>query len=101
MTENLDIHSQTKYCNIIRDIVGNPFAPIYIDRTKLTPDILSISQNIYDNTTALCEQFASNYIKILADAVEEAGLDALLPHLRSKQPHMKGCFVIDLILNKE
>jgi hypothetical protein len=42
-------------------------------------------------------------LAVLADALEEAGcFDAdLLGHLRSPGPHARGCFVINLLLNKE
>ena len=40
---------------------------------------------------------------ILADALEEAGCcdEQILNHCRSGGPHLRGCWVIDLILNRE
>jgi hypothetical protein len=39
---------------------------------------------------------------VLADALEEVGADrALLDHLRSPGPHVRGCFVVDALLGKE
>lgn len=40
---------------------------------------------------------------ILADALEEAGCEdeAILNHCRSGGPHLRGCWVIDLILGRE
>ena len=41
-------------------------------------------------------------LSVLADALEEAGCDeAVFGHLREKGPHVRGCWVIDLILGKE
>jgi hypothetical protein len=42
-------------------------------------------------------------LAVLADALEDAGCtDAeLLWHLRSEGPHVRGCWPVDLILNKE
>lgn len=42
-------------------------------------------------------------LAILADALEDAGCDstAILDHLRSPGPHVRGCWVLDLILGKE
>jgi hypothetical protein len=42
-------------------------------------------------------------IAVLADALEDAGGgDAeLLAHLRGPEPHVRGCWAIDLVLGKE
>jgi hypothetical protein len=39
----------------------------------------------------------------LADALEEAGCtDAdMLAHCRGERPHVRGCWVVDLVLGKE
>jgi hypothetical protein len=39
---------------------------------------------------------------VLADALEEAGCqDAdILVHLRGPEPHVRGCWVVDLLLGK-
>jgi hypothetical protein len=46
---------------------------------------------------------AFDHLPILADAVEEAGCsdEALLGHLRGPDPHVRGCWAVDLILGKE
>jgi hypothetical protein len=39
----------------------------------------------------------------LADALEEAGCDndGILSHCRGPGPHVRGCWVVDLVLGKE
>jgi hypothetical protein len=39
---------------------------------------------------------------ILADALEEAGCDQpdILAHCRGPGPHVRGCWVVDLVLGK-
>ena len=39
---------------------------------------------------------------ILADALQDAGCDNedILSHCRSEGPHVRGCWVVDLILGK-
>ena len=39
---------------------------------------------------------------ILADALEEAGCTSgdILGHCRGARPHVKGCWVVDLVLGK-
>jgi hypothetical protein len=40
---------------------------------------------------------------VLVDALEEAGCTNtdILGHLRGAEPHVRGCWVIDLLLGKE
>jgi hypothetical protein len=39
---------------------------------------------------------------ILADALQDAGCEdeALLSHCRGDSPHVRGCWVVDLLLGK-
>jgi hypothetical protein len=55
-----------------------------------------IAQKIY-------EERAFDRMPILADALEEAGCDNadILGHLRGGGEHVRGCWVIDLVLGKE
>jgi hypothetical protein len=56
---------------------------------------------------ALCEgiyqQSSLDGLPILADALEEAGCDSadILGHCRQAGEHVRGCWVIDLLLGKE
>lgn len=46
---------------------------------------------------------AFDRLPILADALEEAGCtdEAILSHCRGPGPHVRGCWVVDLLLEKE
>jgi hypothetical protein len=41
-------------------------------------------------------------LPVLADALEEAGCDeqTILSHCRSEGPHVRGCWVLDLLLDR-
>jgi hypothetical protein len=83
---------------IVRDIFGSPFRPTTIDSAWLAWDggtIPGIAQGIY-------EEAAYNRLPILADALEDAGCaDAdILDHCRGGGPHVRGCWVVDLLLGK-
>jgi hypothetical protein len=58
--------------------------------------VVKLTQSIYE-----CPRFDD--LPILADALEEAGCDNadILAHLRGPGPHVRGCWVVDLLLNKE
>ena len=51
---------------------------------------------------AIYEARAFDRLPILADALEEAGWtdNAILTHLRSAGPHVRGCWALDLVLGK-
>ena len=57
--------------------------------------ILKLAQAIYDDR-------AFDRLPVLADALEEAGChDAdILAHCRAPGPHVRGCWVVDLLLGK-
>jgi hypothetical protein len=77
---------------LLRDIVGNPFRP---PPALLTPDIVGLARAMYDS-----RDFGRT--AELADALEAAGCTdaALLAHLRSPGPHVRGCFALDAVLGK-
>jgi serine/threonine protein kinase len=52
---------------------------------------------------AIDQSGAFERMPILADALEDAGCDnaAILAHCRGPGPHVRGCWVVDLLLGKE
>jgi hypothetical protein len=86
-------------CQLLRDIVGNPFRPAVVAPAWLAwggGTAPKLARAVYD-------EHAFDRLPVLADALEEAGCtDAdLLAHLRGPSPHVRGCWVVDLILGKE
>ncbi len=84
------------YASLIRDIYGNPFRYIDFDPEWLTETSLALAQTMYD---------ARNFhaMPILADALQDAGCEdaAILDHCRDATgPHVRGCWVVDLVLGK-
>ncbi|HTU92042.1 MAG TPA: hypothetical protein VMF69_18305 [Gemmataceae bacterium] len=83
----------------LRDIIGSPFCPVAISPAWLTWNdgtVQKIAQAIYNDR-------AYDRLPILADALEEAGCTNadILNHCRQPGEHMRGCWVVDLILGKE
>src|SRR5262249_17761399 len=81
---------------LLRDLIGNPFRPSRVEAAWLTPDVVRLAKLIYDEG-----QFGE--MPYLADALLDAGCtdEAMLEHCRGRQPHYRGCWVIDLVLGVE
>ena len=79
----------------LRDIF-NPFHPIPLNPSWQTSTVLALAQGIYQDR-------AFDRLPILADALQDASCDNpdLLNHLRSEGPHTRGCWALDLCLNRE
>ena len=90
-------------CLIVRDILGNPFRLASINPIWLTPTVSSLAQSAYDERIMPSGELDPERLAVLSDALEEAGCDNedILNHLRSPGPHVRGCWVLDLLLGKE
>ncbi|HZZ82154.1 MAG TPA: hypothetical protein VFE62_26890 [Gemmataceae bacterium] len=82
--------------DLVREIFDNPFQRYPDEQSWLTPCVVGLAQAIYDDR-------AFDRIPDLADALERAGCenDKILNHCRGPMPHVRGCWVIDLMLGKE
>jgi hypothetical protein len=85
-------------CILLRDIFGNPFRPVTIDPSWLTWN----GSTVVKLADAIYEDRAFDRLPVLADALEEAGCSdqAILDHCRGPGPHVRGCWVVDLMLGK-
>ena len=81
--------------DLIRDIFGNPFRPVAINEVWLTPAVVRLAQSIYDER-------AFDRLRFLADTLENAGCEesVILDHCRQPGPHVRGCWVVDLVLGR-
>jgi hypothetical protein len=81
---------------VLHDVVGNPFQPVEFDPAWRTSTVVALAQQMYDS-----RDFA--LMPILGDALEDAGCGHadILDHCRSAGPHVRGCWVVDLVLGKE
>lgn len=80
---------------LLRDIFGNPFAPVALNPAWLTSTVGALAAAIYAGR-------AFHDLPILADASQEAGCDdaELLGHCRGGGVHVKGCWVLDLLTGR-
>jgi hypothetical protein len=87
------------HCHFVHDLFGNPFRPVAVKTKWLRWNnaiLVNMSQEIYDE-----RRFAD--LPILAETLESAGCNNadILSHCRQPGEHVRGCWVIDLLLGKE
>jgi hypothetical protein len=87
---------QAVQAHLVRDVFGNPFRSAAFDPRWGTADTLGLARAIYEDR-------AFDRLPLLADALMDAGCndETMLSHCRSDGPHVRGCWVMDLVLGKE
>ena len=88
---------QSAQCDLLRDIFGvSPYRSRTVDVAWLTPTVVGLAQSMYASRSF-------DQMSLLADTLEAAGCRNadLLEHCRGSGPHVRGCWVIDMILGKE
>jgi hypothetical protein len=94
------------HVRLLREVLGNPFRPATIEKSWLKwrdSTIPNLAQAAYDDRELPSGHLKADKLAILADALEEAGCTNadILRHLRGPGPHVRGCWVVDLLLGKE
>jgi hypothetical protein len=81
---------------LLRDVFGNPFSPVTFSPDWSTDTAVSLARQMYDT-----REFGA--MPILADALQDAGCDSdeILSHCRGAGPHVRGCWVVDLVLDRK
>ena len=81
---------------IVRDIFRNPFRPLIIEPGWLTTNVINLA-------SAISDEHAFDHLPLLADALEDAGCqDAnVLDHCRRGGAHVRGCWLVDSLLDKQ
>lgn len=84
---------------LLHDIIGNPFRPATVNNHILSWNngtVLKLAQAIYAEQTF-------ERMSILADALEDAGCNNanILDHCRENRTHWRGCWVVELIMEKQ
>jgi hypothetical protein len=72
------------------------FRPVTFKPVWLTSTVVGLARQMYES-----RDFSP--MPILADALQDAGCDSddILDHCRGPGPHVRGCWVVDLVLGKE
>jgi hypothetical protein len=88
---------------LLRDVIGNPFRPVTVERNSVSSTALAIAQVAYEERLLPGGELGPACLAVLADALEEMGCNNadMLIHLRAPGPHVRGCWAVDLLLGKE
>jgi hypothetical protein len=84
------------YLSLFHDIIPNPFRPTRLDVARLGPTAVGLARRMYDS-----RDFTA--MPVLGDALCDSGCDdaGVLAHCRDEGLHVRGCWVVDLILGRE
>ncbi|VTR94621.1 Uncharacterized protein (Fragment) OS=uncultured bacterium PE=4 SV=1 [Gemmata massiliana] len=88
---------RTQHGDLLRDVFGNPFRPIVFSPDWRTSTTTTLAAQMYES-----RDFSA--LPILADALQDAGCDSeeVLDHCRAtSEVHVRGCWIVDLVLGKE
>jgi hypothetical protein len=88
--------SELRYQGILlRELFANPFRPVTFGPAWRTSSAVELARTIYQNR-------AFERMPELAGALEEAGCTDpdILGHCRGPREHVRGCWVVDLLLGK-
>lgn len=94
--EELEALEHEMQSHLLRCTCGNPFHSVSANPSWLTTDTIALAESIYSGR-------AFDRMPILADALQDAGCDNadILVHCRSEGPHVRGCWVVDLLTGRE
>ncbi|WP_020476417.1 hypothetical protein [Zavarzinella formosa] len=89
-------HEQLITSRHVYEVFVNPFRPVTFLAEWRTSTVLALAQQMYDS-----RDFSA--MPLLAEALQNSGCEdeAVLTHCRGLGPHVRGCWVVDLILGKE
>ncbi|OAI54376.1 hypothetical protein AYO44_03650 [Planctomycetaceae bacterium SCGC AG-212-F19] len=81
---------------LLRDVFGNPFRRVKVDPAWRTSTVVALAEPIF-------AERAFDQMPVLGDALEDAGcIDTeVLAHCRAGGEHVRGCWVVDLLLGRE
>jgi hypothetical protein len=100
------VEEQYEQAQLLRDIFGPLlFRPVSLDPAWLSwhdATIPALAQAIYDDRDLPSGHLDHHRLAVLADALEDAGCDnpEILNHCRQPGDHVRGCWVVDLLLGR-
>jgi hypothetical protein len=99
------IEERANQATLLREIFGNPFRPASLAPTWLTwkdGTIPKMAEVNYEDRELPSGHLDRDRLAVLGDALEEAGCSDpdILGHCQGPVIHVRGCWVLDLLLGK-
>jgi hypothetical protein len=93
--EDIKILAGNPVTGLLLEIVGDSFHRVPFSSGWRTEDVLGLARGV-------SEDRAFDRMPLLADALMDAGCDddQIISHCRTGGPHVRGCWVVDLVLGK-
>lgn len=87
---------QMPHSKLLREVFGNPFRPVALDPACQNSRILALAQAIYDER-------AFDRLPQFAEDLEQSGCTnaEILRHCRQESVHVLGCWVVDVVIEKQ
>jgi hypothetical protein len=81
---------------LLKELFGETLREVVVDPLWLTSAVVNLARAVYEDRR--CRD-----MPILADALEDAGCSQqdVIRHCRGAAEHVKGCWVVDLLLGRE
>lgn len=91
--------ARLQHCELIREVFGNPFRALAIEPVWLAAGngaVARIARAVYEERTF-------EDMPILGDALEDVGCqdEEILAHCRAECEHVRGCWVVDALLEQD
>ncbi len=105
-TNECDDRELREQAVLLRDLFGPlPFRPVAHDPSWLAWNggtVSQLAQAVYNERELPSGHLDTTRLALMADMLEDAGCTdpEILQHLRDDGPHVRGCWVVDLLLGK-
>ena len=86
---------KAQLCRWLRDLVGNPFRPPRFEAAWRSAGAVAMAREMYERRDFVA-------LPVLAESLREAGCrdPRILRHCADPGEHVRGCWVVDLVLDK-
>lgn len=103
------VRIRQQLCEVLREVIGNPFRPWkgvapFLGGGVVQPDgrTVHFTETVRQLAHGIHVDQAFDRLPILADALEESGITdaALLAHCRNETRHVRGCWALNVALER-
>jgi hypothetical protein len=104
-TERVEAESTAwkEMLDLLWDMAGDLFSPVVLDPLWRNATVRALAEGAYLHRTDPHGFLDPDRLAVLADALEDAGCtdQAILSHCRTRAVHVRGCWAVDVLLEKK